>query len=354
MIFLPSRLNYFIREFYPFLVIDALVFTLSIILFYKTFRSEISERRKKIITSTLATILFICIGFTLSEAYFRFVYDSSDGLGFLRVNQKWHERHVRVNGDFKRDREFKIQKTEGVTRICAIGDSITFGYGIKNINDRYTEILEKTLQKNGYKAEIYNLTISGVNTRDEIGIYQQYKFLDCDIILHQYALNDIRDNEEQAKLFKENSKVSPFAKYASQFSYFFDFIYWRLNQRYDDTFKKLQAIDFKDYENQEKLNHHLFEISQYVQEVKDDGKKMIVVIFPMFYGPLDSSYPSWIHDLIQEQFSKEGATVIDLLPIAKGKNVSNLRASPFDAHPNEYFHNLTAQRVYEPLKDLMK
>ncbi len=353
MFFLTSKLSHFAREFYPFIVIDAFVFILSTGIFFKIFHSKISERKKMVATSILATIVFFCLSFTLSEAYFRFIYDKSDGLGFLQVSYKWYDRHVSFNGDFKRDREFKIQKTEGVTRICAIGDSITFGYGIKNVNDRYTEILQKTLQKNGHKAEVYNLAISGVNTRDEIGIYRQYKFLDCDIILHQYTLNDIRDNEEQAQLFNKNSKVSPFAKSASQLSYFFDFIYWRLNQRYDDTFKKLQAIDFKDYKNQEKLNHHLSEISDYVQEVKNDGKKMIVVIFPMFYS-IDKDYPYWIHTVIGESFAKEGAIVVDLLPLAVGKNMSDLRASPFDAHPNEYFHNLAAQTIYGPLKDLLK
>lgn len=354
MFFLTSKFSYFIKEFYPFLIIDAAVFILTAIIFFKIHRSKISEKRKKLITAIFATILFFCINFTLAEAYFRFIYDNSDGLGFLKVNQKWHERHVKVNGDFKRDEEFKLQKTAGVTRICALGDSITFGYGIENVKDRYTEILEKSLQKDGYKVEVYNLAVSGANTRVEINTYQVFKFLNCDIILHQYTLNDIRNNEDQAKLLEQNSKVSPLAKYAQNPSYFLDFLYWRLNQRYNDTFRKLQEFDFKDYENPEKLNVHLSEIQKYVQEVKSDGKKIIVVIFPMFYIPADNNYPSWIHALIQGYFAKEGATVIDLLPLAAGYNVSNFRASPFDAHPNEYFHNLAAQRVYEPLKELIK
>lgn len=302
-------------------------------------------------TAILAAIFAFFLNFTLAEAYFRFIYDSSDGLGFLKVNQKWHERHVWVNGDFKRDEEFK-QKTAQVSRICAIGDSITFGYGIENVKDRFTEILEKTLQENGYKVEVYNLAVSGADTRVEINTYQVFKFLDCDIILHQYTLNDIRNNEDQAKLLEQYSKVSALTKYAQDFSYFFDFIYWRLNQRYADTFRQLQTIDFKDYQNQEKLNHHLAEIKQYVDEVKSDGKKIIVVIFPMFYA-LDNDYPGWIHAIISAHFTKEGATVVDLLPQAAGKNVSNLRASQFDAHPNEYFHKLTAEKVYETLKELL-
>lgn len=342
---LLSRAGYFLSEFYPFLIIDAIVFILAVVIFF----------RKKILASAIcAAILFFCINFTLLEVYFRFIYDSSDGLGFLKVNQKWHERHVRVNGDFRRDEEFKLKKTAGVARICALGDSITFGYGIENTEDRYTEILEKTLKKNGYDAEIYNLAVSGVNTRDEISTYREYKFLNCDIILHQYALNDIRNNEDQAKLLEQNYKSPPLIKKVQEHSYFFDFIYWRLNQRYQNSFRRLQEFDFKDYEDPQKLKRHLAEISEYIQEVKSDGKEIIFVIFPMFYVPLDNNYPAWIHALMEAYFTKEGAPAVDLLPLAIGKDEAVLRASKFDAHPNEYFHNLAAQRIYEPLRELIK
>lgn len=335
------------------MIIDSLVLIASFAILLKISNAKISKKQKIIATTFLATILFFFLNLTLVEAYFKFIYDSSDGLGFLKVNQKWHERHVRINGDFRRDEEFKLQKTREISRICAIGDSITFGYGIENIEDRYTEILEKNLQEEEYKVEIYNLAISGANFRDAVSTYRQYKFLNCDIIFYQYVLNDIRDNEKQAKILLENSEVSSLTKKALNFSYFFDFVYWRLNQRYSDSFAKLQEIDFADFKNQGKLKNHLSEISKFLEEIKSDNKKIVVVIFPMFYS-LDNNYPGWIHTLIEAYFTKEGATVVDLLPLAIGKNLKDLRASRFDAHPNEYFHKLTAARVYEPLKELLK
>ncbi|MBI3443625.1 SGNH/GDSL hydrolase family protein [Candidatus Woesebacteria bacterium] len=353
MYFLTSKLIYFIKEFAPFLIIDTLLLILSVIIFFKIFRSQISKRRKIITTAALATILFFFSNFTLAEAYFRFIYDNSDGLGFLKVNQKWQERHIVVNGDFRRDEEFQIQKSPSIERVCAIGDSITFGYGIEDINDRYTEILEKKLRNDNYRVEIFNLAVSGVNLLDAISTYRGYKFLNCDIILYQYALNDIRNNEDQAKLFEHYSKLLPPIKKASELSYFFDFVYWRFNQRYEDSFRKLYAIDINDFENPEKLNQHLSKIAQFAGEVKNDQKKMMVVIFPMFYS-LDNNYPGWIHSLIATNFAKSGATVVDLLPFAVGRNLEDLRASRFDAHPSEYFHNLTAEKIYEPFKELLK
>lgn len=345
MLFFIAKIVYFAQEFYPFLIVDAVVFLASVAILFKI--------RKKLSLGIISGILFFCFAFTLTEAYFRFVYDQSDGLGFLKVNRKWHERHVVVNGDFKRDREFKIQKTAGVERICAIGDSITFGYGIENVNDRYTEILAKKLSDGKYPVEIYNLAVSGGNTRDAADTYRKFKFLNCDIILHQYTLNDIRNNEDQAKLFQESSRVSSLVRSITDRSYFLDFLYWRLSQRYTQTFDKLRSIDFRDYESQDKLTRHLAEIHQLSEEIKNDGTKMIVAIFPMFYS-LDNNYPGWIHAMIGAHFAKEDVMVVDLLPLAVGKNAKDLSASPFDAHPNEYFHNLAAEALHEPLGRLLK
>lgn len=348
-----SKIIYLAREFYPYIFLNTLILIVSIATLFKITKSQISNRIKLIVVSIFATILFFSLNFTLAEAYFRFIYDHSDGLGYLKVSEKWHQRHVKYNGDFRRDREFILKKTSGILRICAIGDSITFGYGIKNPEDRYPNILEKTLRQNGEKVEIYNLAVSGTNLSDSVTTYKLYKFLDCDLILYQYALNDIRNNEEQAKTLEQFKKVSPLVKSAQNFSYFFDFMYWRLNQKYNNSFRSLQAIDTKDFENEEKLSRHLLEISQFVKEIRSDQKKMIVIIFPMFYS-LDNTYPGWIHALIGGYFRKEGAQVVDLLPLAIGKDLNDLRASRFDAHPNEYFHSLAAKEVYEPLKMLLK
>lgn len=349
---LQSKIFYFLQEFYQYLVINILIFVLSLILIFKIHKSRLQKGRKFLATAIISTVLFLCLNFTLLEAYFRFIYDDSDSLGFLKISENWQKRHVVFNGDFRRDREFTLKKQNGVDRICALGDSITFGYGIENPKDRYTDILENHLQKEGFKIEIYNLAISGVNFRDATTTYRQYEYLNCDIILYQYVLNDIRDNERQAKLLQEYSKVTPVLKKAQNFSYFFDFIYWRLNQRYTDSFQQLQAIDFADFEDEEKLNRHLSEITLFLEEIKQDQKKIIVVIFPMFYS-LDN-YPGWIHIKIGGQFKKGEAAVVDLLPFAAGKNLYDLRASRFDAHPNELFHSLAAQEVYESLKELLK
>ena len=57
---------------------------------------------------------------------------------------------VRINSDGFRDKNYSIEKPNGVFRIVAIGDSLTFGFGVES-EESYPKVLEKNLNsKNRY------------------------------------------------------------------------------------------------------------------------------------------------------------------------------------------------------------
>jgi len=63
--------------------------------------------------------------------------------------------HVTTNSLGFRDREFDLRRTEK-TRILAIGDSFTFGWGIE-ADQTWPKVLEQGLEAAGYKVEVANL-----------------------------------------------------------------------------------------------------------------------------------------------------------------------------------------------------
>jgi len=63
-----------------------------------------------------------------------------------------------------------VAKTPGVVRIGVMGDSNTFGYGIKNVDNRFSNLLEAKLNKAGYKVQVYNFGVPGFDTWNEIRI----------------------------------------------------------------------------------------------------------------------------------------------------------------------------------------
>jgi len=54
-------------------------------------------------------------------------------------------------------------------------------------------------------------------------------------------------------------------------------------------------------------------------------------------------------------FAVDGANVvIDMLPYLKGKKASELVVGHYDSHPNEFVHNLAAEKLYDAIIPLLE
>lgn len=354
MFTLWARLSYFLKDFSFYL---ALLIVSSILLVfgsYKIYKSSHTQIKKRIFVSLIFTLFLLVIIFSGFEAFFRYKYDESDGLGFLKVNQRWQARHVVFNSDFFRDRNFTAKK-EGTTRICAIGDSVTLGGGIKNIDNRFTNLLEGKLRAANYNAEVYNLGKSGYDTDGEKAIYESTKFLNCDIVIWAYFLNDVQPQGAStgSPIIQSESRTSKLVGALSDTSYFFDYLYWRLSARYEKTFGELKNADLGAYQNPQVFDAHKKTVISWLGEMKADNKKVVVVIFPFVH--LFPNYPAaQIHEKMGTIFKENGADgVVDLLDYLKGENAKDLIASKFDYHPNEDVHKLAAAKLFEKVAPLL-
>lgn len=349
------RLAYFLKDFSLYLIALTVSFLAFIFTAYKISKSSHSQKKKGILLALLATAFSIILIFSIFEAYFRYVYDESDGLGFLKVNQKWHQRHVVFNNYFFRDRDFNPVKQEGVIRIGVLGDSITQGDGIKNVNDRYSNVLENTLKAAGYKVEVYTIGKSGYDTEGEIDVYNSVKDLNFDIIIWAYFVNDIqpKDASTGTPIITKNSQRAKILKLAADNSYFLDYLYWRFSSVYNKTILALRTADVDQYKNPDRLIQHEKAITDFISTLKAENKKIIVIMFPSI-SFLQTDYPTFINDIMHNIFSKNEVQYIDLYDYLKGQDPKNLRASRFDTHPNEKVHKLAAEKLYKEVVSILK
>lgn len=83
--------------------------------------------------------------------------------------QDWHETPefrvpVRINSHgFRSDREYSYQPPPGVRRIVAVGDSFTFGHGVK-ADEAFPAVLERELPS----TEVINLAVSGYGVDQQL------------------------------------------------------------------------------------------------------------------------------------------------------------------------------------------
>lgn len=351
-----AKLTYFLGDFYPYLILMIVSTLAFFLLLVKIYKLKIDIAKKKLIIILLSTLLVFIIIYSFFEAYFRYVYDQSDGLGFLNVNERWNKRHVVYNSYFFRDRDFDGVKKEGVVRIGVLGDSIAFGGGIENVEDRFSNILEKKLRGAGFNVEVYNLGAPGYDTDGEIQNYQTVKNLDFDIVIWEYFLNDIQTlgKSTGTKIIDSNSAQGNITSYISDKSFFFDFLYWRFSSKYNKTFGELRKADLERYKDDDQLKNHKQQIADFLGSLKQDNKKVVVIIFPFLYF-LDQDYPAVdIHQIMSSHFRENGAEVIDMLDYLGGKRGRDLWASEFDSHPNEYVHRLAAEKLFGKVVPLLR
>lgn len=361
---LLSRLGYFLNDFkyYIYIILGAaLIAGITNLLLWRFAKKKLSAKTINIFVGLAATFFSLVWLFTLTEVYFRYIYEASDGIGLLKIAQKWHQRHVVFNSHFRREKkEFTSQKSLDEFRIGVIGDSITFGIGIENPADIYTNILERKLRAEGINAVVYNLGISGIDTKDEIKDFHNLEAenLKFDMLVWEYFLND---NDELSSGPKTqitlNSKTRlsnyPVIKSLVDHSFFADFIYWRLSTRYDQTFQSLSDIDLQQYHNQALLQTHQALIRDFIQELHYKHIPIIVMPFPFIPSDTIRRQAKTEYNLMYTFFAQQPTELINVDDLFAPYPVSQLKASRFDHHPSEFAHQLVAEKLYQTIKQLV-
>ena len=141
---------------------------------------------------------------------------------FTRESVRVEERHITLKPDFcqkfdgewvriaetevctnslgMRDREYSLNKTAGILRVAAVGDSYTFGWGV-NLSDSWPKVLEKKLNDKGIKAEVMNFGIPGADLQDMAWIIRKKVVsFNPDIIIVTFAIDDFTNTFEFSEL----------------------------------------------------------------------------------------------------------------------------------------------------------
>lgn len=107
--------------------------------------------------------------------------------------------HIRTNSLGFRDSEVLIPKPDDVFRILVLGDSITFGLGVKE-EEVFPEALEEVLNGNAKAGsaqfEVINAGVPGYGTTQELLQYQLYgRQLNPNLVILAFLVsNDLLDN----------------------------------------------------------------------------------------------------------------------------------------------------------------
>ncbi len=296
---------------------------------------------------------------------------------------------VSINSYGLRGDEIEVPKPANTFRIVGVGDSITFGYGIR-LEDTFLKILEKRLNESASAETRYEVLNAGV---EGTGLDYYYHFvserapaLQPDMILIGLCLNDIADYSRAGAGSEGGSpqQKQPLTRKISNFLLEHSQLYMASYMQLKSALyglgildiNKLQGYNFLPLEPPSAAQARAWDsslriLSKLADFSRDHGCRLVVVVFPMEMQLSPATlqlYRDRYHIRIgdepiagvpQSRLKEIGAadefTVVDLLPAFRAANSADLflknkaiRSDP--VHPSVQGNLITAQEIYRVLQ----
>lgn len=303
-------------------------------------------------------ILLVCGEFFV-RYFFRNITTTGDNTSYFA--QKWKKNNVSLNSWRFREREFNLAKKGSGYRIAIIGDSFTFGQGIK-VRYRFSNLIENDLN-NEYperKYEVLNFGKPGAETIDHLSILKNIVLkIEPDFILLQWYVNDFEGHDKRYR-----PKIIPIAISPWLHRYFNrrSALYYLINNQWMTIQMSLGKNDYTQYmikrfKDPGGLASREVEksLQEFIRLCRENNIPLGIVLFPQFGPHLQHNYPfEFLHKRVISLCAKENVSYLDLRSVFTSYNYKDLCVNRFDHHPNILANRIAAEAIMRKFKDLWK
>ncbi len=277
----------------------------------------------------------------------------------------------RMNSLGMREREGVVgPKPPGQRRILCIGDSFTFGWGVK-VTDAWPRRVERMLRKDDDGIRTVNAGAAGALYVDEYraALEKRFHVVDPDVVLVTLCLNDLIPSttalsfQEQPSWLIRHSRLARalLQSYAMQSSLTIDPDRDLVQYLLDFPAEHYVAIEWLDKQGIGRSDlwpgggpqRDLVAMRNWCNE---RGIRFAVAIWPFFQGlGPGEHYPfTKIHTLVGAFCREQGIPFLDLLPELENKErTDRLWVSPADYHGNRRSQELAAPAIANFLQRLL-
>jgi hypothetical protein len=240
-----------------------------------------------------------------------------------------------------RDRDYSPTKTEGEYRILALGDSLTFGWGVP-VEQTYPKVLEQMLNSNrSGESPIFQVINAGVgnyNTVQEVAYFKErgLSYQPDEVVLGFY-INDAEPvpSPEEGWL-RRTSYLYVLARSG-----------WDAFQRslgtkesYTDYYSGLYTESNPGWRACRKALEELIELTS------RHDIRLRIVLLPELHFP-NGHYPfAPVHRLVAGIGERYGVSTLDLQNAFSAHKPESLWVTPGDAHPNARAQEIIATEIY--------
>lgn len=304
---------------------------------------------------------------------------------------------VRINSLGFRGPDITREKPAGVTRIIALGDSVTDGFYVENENT-YPYQLERRLRATGASVEVVNAARGNSSIDREIEIYKKFcATLDPDAVVLLFVSNDIdqiRGVPKEKLVSLQTIENEPAA--ASEMLLFGrtaigelildasmarNFRNYHPNQRLLDgetpdlRYEIAGNLDFaenvrKYYEwhvartdgvighreftetDRQALDGYEFALAYFRDLLRNQDVRLFVAYYPEYNQVYETDPPMILRDAVRDICARLGVEFVDLTDRFRHEGAGKaLHLAPVDYHPNPEGNRVIAEGIAEALTE---
>jgi hypothetical protein len=313
------------------------------VLFCRTVRRP-PNRARLVAGNALVFVALLWTAVVAGETYLRYVYDQTEAFGLTLTTRAWFMRHVKLNSDGFRDREWTAGKPAGVERLACVGDSFTMGCGVADARDCWPQRIGRALEERSPgRFDVRNYGVAGYSTRREMQLVDALLAREPpDRIVVGYCLNDANDLLPPNRYFYPNS-VPRVPWLAPSTSFLADFLWFRFKQRFDPRVFDYGHGEEEAYDDPKIWAVQRAQFAHLADACRAASVRLDVVVFPFFSDWGDRYRYDRCHDLVVSDWKKLGVPAIDLRGAYRGIPGPDLVVNRLDSHPNERAHAIAAR-----------
>lgn len=340
-IFYPTGIAVFFR-----LLLLILILIESLKLFKIIF---IDTKVNKIISNAAIVLFSIFVIFILLEAIFMFI-PRSHSTDYTLASRLWYAKYWKpINSSGFRDK----QPDNNNPVILFVGDSFTAGHGLKYVDDRFSNIVGKGLNKKGRKYTVINIGKPNLDSRSEYDVMRDFIYMTRikpDKIILQYCGNDIEGVAMNNGLifdgFNPPLDMNKFLILIGSGSYLFNYLYFLSPREY----LGMSYITYltKAYKDDNILSKHKDDLKLFVEYSQTNSAQLIVVVFP-FLTDLEMSNSMYLNDIVSF-FNANKISVINVSQLAKDIPVTERIVNINDTHASKKLNKIVAQEILKKLE----
>lgn len=301
------------------------------------------------IISNAGTVLFsLFVIFILLESIFMFI-PRSHSTDYTLASKLWYKKYWKpINSLGFRDDE----PNNNAPVILFVGDSFTAGHGLKSVDDRFSNIVDKELNKKKRKYTIINIGKPNLDSKSEYEEMKNFLYMTRikpQKIILQYFGNDIEgvaaDNGLIFEGFRPPSDMNKFILFIGSGSYFFNYLYFLFPREY----LGMPYITYltKVYKNNVILSQHKDDLKLFVNYARENSIQLIVLVFP-FLNDMAKSDALYVNDIVNF-FRMNEISVINVSAIARDIPLHERTVNKNDSHASKKLNKIIAQEILKRL-----